>query len=97
MTDALSTAGEDPVQGLVGKVVVMDTQGPLIYIGTLERVTEAFFVLVEADVHDSNDSRASKDLYVVETRDLGVRVNRNRVLIMRPQIASVSLIRDVVD
>ena len=97
MTDALSTAGEDPVQSLVGKVVVMDTQGPLIYIGTLERVTEAFFVLVEADVHDSNDSRASKDLYVVETRDLGVRVNRNRVLIMRPQIASVSLIRDVVD
>jgi len=98
MADGVSmTGGEDPISGLVGKVVVMDTQGPLIYIGTLERSTEAFFVLAEADVHDSNDSRASKDLYVVETRDLGVRVNRRRVLVMRGQIASVSLISDVVD
>jgi hypothetical protein len=88
---------EDPVSGMVGKVVVMDTQGPLIYIGTLTQANDAYYVLADADVHDSNDSRASKDLYVVETRDLGVRINRNRVLVMRSQIASVSLISDVVD
>lgn len=98
MTSGLSmTTLEDPVRELVGKVIVMDTQGPLIYIGTLTQVTEVFYILMEADVHDSNDSRASKDLYVVETRDLGVRVNRKRVLVMRAQIASVSLLSDVAD
>jgi hypothetical protein len=87
----------DGMTSYVGQVVVLDTQGPLIYIGTLERVTEAAFLLTVADVHDSNDSRASKDLYLVETRDLGVRVNRGAVLVMRHQIASVSLLSDVVD
>ena len=77
--------------------MIRDTQGPLIYIGTLQRITEGSLVLAEADVHDSNDSRASKDLYLVETRDLGVRVNRKLVVIMRRQVASVSLLLDVVD
>lgn len=87
--------GADPLLAWTGEVVILDTQGPLVYIGTLERVGPAFVVLVEADVHDSNDSRSTKDLYVVETRELGVRVNRARVLVMRSQIASVSPLADV--
>lgn len=85
----------NPLEGLTGKIVVLDTQGPLIYIGTLEEVSGAFVVLHEADVHDSNDSRATKDLYLVETRDLGVRTNRKRVVVMLSQIASISLLEDV--
>ena len=85
----------NPLEGLTGKIVILDTQGPLIYIGTLHQVTGAFVVLVDADVHDTNDSRATKDLYLVETRDLGVRVNRKRVVVMLAQIASVSLLEDV--
>ena len=84
-----------PLEELLGKIIVLDTQGPLIYIGTLDKVTGPFVVLVEADVHDTNDSRATKDLYLVETRDLGVRVNRKRVVIMLGQIASASLLEDV--
>ena len=87
----------DPMLAWVGAVVVLDTQGPLIYIGTLARVTAAWVEMSDADVHDTNDSRASKDLYLVETRDLGVRVNRTRVVVMRAQIASVSLLKEVVD
>ena len=79
------------------QTVVLDTQGPLIYIGTLQVLTDAYFVLADADVHDTNDSRASKDLYLVETRDLEVRSNRRRVVVMRSQIASISLLKDVVD
>ena len=86
---------ENPLDGLLGKIVVLDTQGPLIYIGTLAQVNNPFVVLVEADVHDSNDSRATKDLYLVETRDLGVRTNRKRVVVMLSQIASISTLEDV--
>ena len=91
------TAGTDGLELFVGQVVVLDTQGPLIYIGTLERATMGTLLLVDADVHDTNDSRTSKDLYLVETRDLGVRVNRKTTLIMRHQVSSVSLLRDVAD
>ena len=85
------------LEALVGQIVVLDTQGPLIYIGMLQRATAGTFLLIDADVHDSNDSRATKDLYLVETRDLGVRVNRSSVLVMRQQVSSVSLLKDVVD
>jgi hypothetical protein len=87
----------DGLEPFLGYVVILDTQGPLIYIGTLKQVTGGTLLLTDADVHDSNDSRASKDLYLVETRDLGVRVNRGAVLVMRHQVASVSLLSDVVD
>ncbi len=91
------TPGGDGLEAFVGQVVVLDTQGPMIYIGTLQCVTAATLLLLEADVHDTNDSRASKDLYLVETRDLGVRSNRGAVLVMRHVVASVSLLRHVVD
>jgi hypothetical protein len=91
------SAPPDPLAAFQGEMVVLDTQGPLIYIGQLACVTGISLLLVGADVHDSNDSRTSKDLYIVETRDLGVRVNRTQVVVMRAPIASVSLLKDVVD
>jgi hypothetical protein len=87
---------DEALAGYVGQQVVLDTQGPLIYIGTLESIAPHYVMLVEADVHDRHDSRASKDLYLVDTRNLGVHVNRRRVLVMRAQIASVSLLSEVV-
>ena len=86
-----------PFHEFLGQVVALDTQGPLIYIGTLHQVTDAYLVLTEADVHDSNDSRATKDLYLVEARNLGVRMNRKKVLITLAQIASLSLLADISD
>jgi len=91
------TSESEPLAPFLGQVVVLDTQGPLVYVGTLQRLTPLSLVLADADVHDTNDSRASKDLYLVETRDLGVRVNRNLVVVMRQRIASISLLKDVVN
>ena len=93
----LSHPQPDPLAGFLQQTVVLDTQGPLIYIGTLQNISGAWLILRDADVHDTNDSRASKDLYLVETRDLGVRVNRGMVMVMRSQVASVSLLQEVVD
>jgi hypothetical protein len=75
--------------------VVLDTQGPLIYIGTLELATSAFIQLRDVDVHDTNDARATKDLYLIESRHLGVRVNRSKVVVHRAQIISASLLSDI--
>ena len=89
--------GGHPLKDFVGQVVVLDTQGPLIYLGMLREIGAGYVVLTEADVHDSNDSRATKDLYLVEARDLGVRMNRKRVVVSWGQVASVSLLSDISD
>ena len=91
----MDTSVETMIASFLGQQVVLDTQGPLIYIGTLAEVGRGFFVLAEADVHDRNDSPATKELYLVETVELGVRVNRERVVVMREVVASVSLLAEV--
>lgn len=95
MPPAPETAGDEPLVAWVGQVVVLDTQGPMLYIGMLERVGPTFVVLSDADVHDRNDARATKDLYLAETCELGVRPNRARVMVTRAVIASASLLADV--
>jgi hypothetical protein len=97
VSEPLVAPQQHPLAEFLGQVVVLDTQGPLIYLGTLTEVLPAHFVLVNADVHDSNDSRATKDLYLVEVRDLGVRINRKRVIVAAAQIASASLLSDITD
>ena len=87
--------GTHPLENLCGRVVILDTPGPLIYIGTLKSVHQDILVLEEADVHDTNDSRSTKDYYISQTRDLGVRANRAMVMVHRGYVISVSLLEDV--
>ncbi len=91
------SAESDPMVELSGEVVVLDTAGPLIYVGRLKRVTPHAFELIEADVHDMNDSRSTKDFYLLQIRDLGVRPNRAMVLVHRSHIISVSRLADITD
>lgn len=86
----------EPWTNLIGEVIVLDTAGPIVYIGRLTEVTESTFVVEQADVHDCRDGHLSKDAYLVEARDGGVTVNRRRIIILRAAIISVSLLRDVV-
>lgn len=95
MTTPVPPFPADALAQWLGQIVILDTQGPLVYIGTLREIHAQFFVLEEADVHDANDSRATKDLYLSETRELGVRVNRGRVVVFRSVVASVSLLAGV--
>lgn len=87
----------DPMGELSGEIVVLDTASPIIYVGKLHRVTPHVLELCEADVHDMNDSRSTKDFYLLQTRDLGVRPNRARVLIHRSHVISVSRLADITD
>ena len=90
-----ATQNAHPFAEFTGHLVVLDTQGPLIYIGTLERILPNALLLIDTDVHDINDSRAGKELYLMETRELGVRINRARVIVHLSQVASVSRLADV--
>jgi small nuclear ribonucleoprotein (snRNP)-like protein len=75
--------------------VVVDTNSTLIYIGTLKKVDERWIALTDVDVHDSNETATSKELYVMESRATGVKANRGLVYINMSFIVSFSPLEDV--
>lgn len=80
--------------------IVLDTQGPLLYIGRLVAWNERGYWLADADVHDQQDGHASKEEYANTAHELdrtGARhINRRRVFVERLAIVSVSALDDVV-
>ncbi len=83
-------------EALRSQMVVLDTGGPMVYLGQLVEVTESAFVLADADVHDARDGHATNETYVSEARRTGVSVNRKHVIVMRSAVMSVSRLDDVV-
>ena len=86
----------DPLTDLLGEEVVLDTLTPIVYIGTLVDVTDAAFVLKDADMHDCREGHANKEVYVAEAHRSGTPINRRRVVVMRSGVISVSRLADVV-
>lgn len=85
---------------LLKRRVVLDTQGPLLYIGRLLAWDQQGYWLEDADVHDQRDGHASKEEYTNVAHELdrtGARhINRRRVFVDRHAIVSVSALDDVV-
>ncbi len=88
------------IDQLVGRCVVLDTQGPLIYIGKLEAFEERGYWLTEVDVHDRDEGHSTKEKYINDASLLhraGTRqVNRRRVFVERSAVVSLSALDDVV-
>ncbi len=80
--------------------VVIDTAGPMLYIGRLDSYADRGYWLTDADVHDRSDGHSTKEMYVNEAHELertgNRRVNRRRVFVERHAVVSVSLLADVV-
>lgn len=81
----------------LNQVVVIDAVSQFVFAGTLVGGDHRYLILADADVHDLRDSKTNRDEYVVALRRYGIRANRNRVLVSRDQIVSLSLLNDVVE
>ncbi len=82
---------------LIGRKVVLDTAGSILYLGTLEAVTVEGFWLTGADVHDRLEGSMTKELYVIEAKKQGIATNRQRVFVMRAVVMSLSALDDVME
>lgn len=86
--------GLDPNE-LVGREVVLDTLGPIIYLGTLVAQDDRGFSLENADLHNASEGHATREQYIVESAREGVRVNRRRIFVLRQAVYSISALSDV--
>ena len=75
---------------LIGTQVVVDVDGPLVYIGTLEEIHSNTLLLVDADAHDLRETATSTDRYLIQTCQHGIRANRRSVTVMARHVVSIS-------
>ncbi len=80
----------------LGQPVVVDTDQPVVYLGTLHAIAHLGIWLEGADMHDCRDGHATKEAYVYEASVAGIRTNRKRVFVMQSAIISISALTDVV-
>ncbi len=81
----------------VGSDVVVDVRsGNLAYLGKLRRVTESTLFLDDADVHDMYESKTSREVYLMESKKYGIKVNRREVAIRVDEVVSISKLDDIV-
>ena len=80
---------------LVGQQVVVDTDSHHLYIGKLASIDSEVLELTEADVHDSQTTTTSRDLYIINTAKLGIKKNREHVLVRTARVLSLSRLQDV--
>ncbi len=87
---------KEELKKFIKKPIVVDTRSAWIYIGTLEKVLEGSIVLSHVDVHDSRETRTSKEEYVLESRVSGIKANRDSVYINLDYLVSFSALTDVI-
>jgi len=80
---------------MLNEQVVLDTDTPIVYIGTLTEIMDDALVLADTDMHDCRDGHANREVYLAEARDAGVAVNRRNVVVMRSVIISISRLADI--
>ncbi len=79
----------------INKQVVVDAEGPFVYIGRMRKVSSDFLELEEVDVHDINDSSSTKEIYLRQALETGIRPNRENCRIARARVISISLYKDI--
>ncbi len=81
----------------IGQQVVIDLQSPYVCMGTLQAVDRVFLEVIDADLHDFRDSRATREIYVFDAARLGIRRNRARVLIRQSEVVAIARIADILE
>jgi len=81
----------------VGQTVVVDVDGPVVYLGRLAAVSGEFLLMEDVDVHNLGDSATSRERYVIEAKKLGIRPNRKQAQVRLARVVGVSRLEDVIE
>lgn len=81
----MSKTCDDPLHGMT---VVVDTRGPMLYIGRYHSEIAGGLLLLDADARQVGTAE-DKAAYLARTARLGVFKNTDRVVVPRAEVASV--------
>lgn len=87
---------DEGIERFIGRQVVLDTDGPILFLGTLKEVVPGGYWLEELDLHDCREGHASKEAYLIQAKLDGINPNRARSLVMASVVISVSALDDIV-
>jgi hypothetical protein len=80
---------------LHGITVVVDTDGPEVYVGRCHEVTPAGVVLLDADVFRAADGQPSKEEWVKRAALHGVWPRHRHLVVPTARVASVRRLGEV--
>ena len=86
---------KEELKGFLKQKVVLDTNSAWTYIGEVVEVTHSCAVLSKVDVHNSSETRSSREMYIMESKETGIKDNRDCVYVNLDFIVSFSLLEDV--
>lgn len=80
---------------LHGITVVVDTDGPDIYVGRCDDMDDSEVILLDVDVHQDGDNGRSKSEYVERAAALGFWKKFDRLTVPRDRVTSVTRLGDL--
>ena len=80
---------------LHGITLVVDTDGPEIFIGRCDDITDSDVILLDVDEHRDGDGGRSKDEYVTRAAQVGAWVRHEIVTLPRARVVSVRKLGDL--
>ena len=80
---------------LHGYTLVVDTDGPEIYIGRCDDVTDSEVILLDVDVHSDGDEGRSKAEYVERSAQMGFWKKHDMMVLPRGRVTSIRKLGDL--
>lgn len=78
-----------------GMTLVVDTDGPEVYIGRCDDVTEREVILLDVDVHRDGDDGRSKQQYVERAAQVGVWKKHDMFVLPRGRVTSIRRLGEI--
>ena len=85
------------LEAWLGQIVVLDFKSSYVCLGTLVAYDEHFLELSDADLHDFRDSTATREVYVHDSVRIGIRRNRQSVLVRQDDLVAITRFDDIVE
>ncbi len=84
------------LEDLIGQEIVVDLRSHYVCLGTLMCIHELYLELKNADLHDLRDTDTTREQYVVESSETGIKRNRRWLLVVRNDVVAIARLADVV-
>lgn len=74
---------------LHGTTVVMETSGPVTYVGRFDRQEDGGVHLINVSVHDPAASQESKEEFLARTIKFGIAVDRKHLVVPESEVGRI--------